>query len=68
MHLTSEPVSGAKGRISVLFRASRIENTPRIYAVLQNTQVIKNENQLEDLNTFTVEDDFADEISEKESE
>ena len=42
LHLTSEPVSGAKGRISVLFRASRIENTPRIYAVLQNTQVIKN--------------------------
>ncbi|MBR2207762.1 MAG: DUF2815 family protein [Synergistaceae bacterium] len=65
INLTSEPVSGAKGRISVLFRASRIEGTPRIYAVLKNVQLIDNKNYLEDLNTFAVEDDF-EEISEEE--
>ena len=65
--LTSEPVFGARAKVSVLFRATKKGGIPRIYADLQNIQLIKNKNYLEDINTFTAKDDF-DEIPEDELE
>ena len=35
-----------------------MEDAPRIYAILQNVQLIENKNYLEDINTFTAEEDF----------
>ena len=67
LQLTSEPVFGARAKVSVRFKATKKEGIPRIYAVLQNIQLIKNENYLEDINTFTAKDDF-DEIPEEELE
>ena len=67
MQLTSEPVFGARAKVSVLFKATKIGGIPRIYADLQNIQLIKNKNDLEDINTFTAKDDF-DEISDEEIE
>jgi len=67
LQLTSEPVFGARAKVSVLFRATKKGGIPRIYADLQNIQLIKNKNYLEDINTFTAKDDF-DEIPEGELE
>lgn len=67
MNLTSEPVFGARANVSVLFRATRVEGVSRIYAILQNVQLIENKNYLEDINTFTADDDF-DEIHDDEIE
>ncbi len=65
LQLTSEPVFGARAKVSVLFRATKLGGIPRIYADLQNIQLIKNQNYLEDINNFTAKDDF-DEISDDE--
>ena len=67
LQLTSEPVFGARAKVSVLFRATKLGGIPRIYADLQNIQIIKNKNYLEDINTFSAKDDF-DEIPEEEIE
>ena len=67
LQLTSEPVFGARANVSVLFRATKLGGVPRIYADLQNIQLIKNKNYLEDIITFTAKDDF-DEIPEEEIE
>ena len=65
LHLTSEPVSGARANVTVFFKAIKAEGTSRIYAVLQNVQLVKNKNYLEDINTFTADEDF-DEIPDDE--
>ena len=67
LNLTAEPVWGARGKISVLFKCAKIDNKIRIFGTLQNVQLISDKNYLEDSYYFTPDEDF-DEITLEDSE
>ncbi|MBR1438816.1 MAG: DUF2815 family protein [Synergistaceae bacterium] len=58
INLASEPVWGAEGNISVLFRCCKINGIIRIFATLDNVQIISNKNHLEELLSFSPKEDF----------
>lgn len=67
LNLTAEPVWGARGKISVLFKCAKIDNKIRIFGTLQNVQLISDKNYLEASYSFSPDEDF-EEITLEDSE